>query len=35
MEVHLFGISIIIAPVVALAAISLASRMLRHTKEKR
>lgn len=35
MYVFLFGVSIKIAPVVALAAISLVAKMLRHSKQKR
>ncbi len=35
MEIHLFELSITIAPVVALAVISLMAKMLRHNKQKR
>ncbi len=34
MEIRLFELSITIAPVVALAAISLVAKMLRHNKQK-
>ncbi len=35
MEIHMFGISIIIAPAVALAVISLAIRIVRDNIQKR